>query len=57
MNRGNVKLFAGIGLEAFVAFHYKKDEHGTPIEDTTKYSIKKVYSTFGEDNKQETLPE
>lgn len=56
-DEGNVKLFAGIGLEALVALQYKKDEHGKPIEDTTKYSIKKVYSTFGEDNKQETLPE
>ncbi len=56
-DEGNVKLFAGIGLEALVALQYKKDEYGKPIDDTTKYSIKKVYSTFGEDNKQETLPE
>lgn len=56
-DEGNVILFAGIGLEALVALQYKKDEYGKPIDDTTKYSIKKVYSTFGEDNKQETLPE
>lgn len=56
-DEGNIKLFAGIGLEALVALQYKKDEYGKPIDDTTKYSIKKVYSTFGEDNKQETLPE
>ena len=42
-DEGNVKLFAGIGLEALVALQYKKDEYGKPIDDTTKYSIKKVY--------------
>lgn len=56
-DEGNIKLFAGIGLEVLVALQYKKDKYGKPIEDTTKYSIKKVYSTFGEDNKQETLSE
>ena len=56
-DEGNINLFAGIGLEVLVALQYKKDKYGKPIEDTTKYSIKKVYSTFGKDNKQQILPE